>query len=358
MSHIDELCVLAEYELREGRAALEEAQTALRLLTEKMGVIEVVEEEDLTDLLPSVIEPAPASSRRERRAGALVPRSGARGRWWVPRHVDPSAALARAIAANRKLSPVDMVVAYRADGTVFERKRPVPRRPFCSVTYAPVTQTCPDTCTFKNHGCMAQSGYTGRAVRRIEDEAKGLSVLDIALAEAREIDRVWPLGIPAWGGRDGNSAVDMRLHVSGDVTEPEPLAVLVAAIVRWLARGGGSPWTFTHAWMQLLRGDWGPISVLASVETMEQAAAARARGYTPALTLQTFPSEKVFRLEGSDTRWLPCPGETRGTTCVQCRACLDRTEWMFENNMGIAFAVHGPQTSDARNRLPVLRRSA
>lgn len=313
MSHVDELCVLAEYELREGRAALEEARAAVRLLTEKMGV-----------------------------------------------HADgttPTAALARAIAANRKLSPVDMVVAYRADGAVFERKRPVPRRPFCSVTYAPVTQTCPDTCTFKNHGCMAQSGYTGRAVRRIEDEAEGMSPFEIAVHEAREIDRIWPSGVPRWGGRDGFSPVDMRLHVSGDVTELEALRVIVAAVLRWMERGGGDPWTFTHAWMHLLRGDWGPISVLASVETMEQAAAARARQYTPALTLQSFPSTKAFKLRGSDTKWIPCPGETQRKTCVECRLCTSREEWLFKNNMGIAFAVHGPQTSDARKRLPVLRRS-
>lgn len=125
-----------------------------------------------------------------------------------------------------------------------------------------------------------------------------------------------------------------------------------------MERGGGSPWTFTHAWMHLLRGDWGPISVLASVETMEGARAARARQYTPALTMQRFPSTSAFRLKGSDTLWIPCPGETRGATCVTCRLCLDREDWMYKTNRGIAFAVHGPQTSDARKRLPVLRRAS
>lgn len=121
-------------------------------------------------------------------------------------------ALARAIAANRKLAPVDMV------DVGLPRKRPVPRRPFCSATYAPVQQTCPSSCVFRGHGCMAQSGYTGRAVRRLEINAHGLSPLRIAKAEARQIDRLHPHGVPRWGGRSGHHRMDLRLHVSGDVT--------------------------------------------------------------------------------------------------------------------------------------------
>lgn len=271
-------------------------------------------------------------------------------------------ALAIPVAANRKLAPVEMQVAFRADGRQFERKRPVPQRPHCSSTYLPVKQTCPETCPFQGNGCMAEAGYTGRAVKRLEQLAeiavRGLSRLDaatrLANAEARAIDSLFARGVPKHGGRDGNGPVDMRLHVSGDVTTAAGLRYLRLAIERWKRRGGGTAWTFTHAWRRLHRALWGPISVLASVETPAEAEEAWRRGYAPAMTVREFPAPRAFRVEGSSITWIPCPAELRKATCVQCRLCLDRAGWLHENRKGIAFAVHGPESVAAKLRLPVL----
>ena len=264
-----------------------------------------------------------------------------------------SPALVIPIAANRKLAPVEMQVAYRADGTPFAQKRPVPLRPHVSSTYLPVKQTCPP-CPFKGNGCMAESGYTGRAVKRLEAAARGFDATQLVKAEARQIDRLCARGVPQDGGRDGKGPRDMRLHVSGDVTTLVGLRALARAVERWQRRGGGRAWTFTHAWERLPRMEWGVISVLASVETPEGAERAWSLGYTPAITVREFPSPRAFRVDGSSITWVPCPAETGKATCVQCRLCLDRAGWLHMNRKGIAFAVHGPQDGAAKKRLPVL----
>lgn len=222
-------------------------------------------------------------------------------------------------SSNRKLAPVDLV------DVGMDRKRPVPRAPFCSATYVPIAQTCPESCTFKKGGCFASSGYSGRPVRRMEANAEGLTPWDIARAEAAGIDKLDRGGVVPDGGRDGKRARDMRLHVSGDVTDPLSLDVLADAVGRWQRRGGGSAWTFTHAWRALPRARWRSISVLASVETAAQVEEARRADYTPALTIREFPAgAKPFQVAGAETTFIPCPAETKGTTCVECRLCLAR----------------------------------
>lgn len=257
--------------------------------------------------------------------------------------------LVRETSENRKLAPVVM------DDVGMARKRPRAVGPFCSSTFVPVANTCPP-CPFKGNGCMAESGYTGRPNRRIEANARGLTSVEVTRREAEALDRrLFPAGVPRDGGRDGKSPRDLRLHVSGDVTTRVGLDLLVAAVWRWKARGGGACWTFTHAWRDLPGERWGSISILASLEDPKDSELARARGYTPAITVRSFPAPRSFRLAGSSTTWIPCPAELGKTTCVECRLCLDRTEWMRETDRGIAFAVHGQSAERARRRLPVVR---
>lgn len=264
------------------------------------------------------------------------------------RFVNEAPALVIARAANRKLAPVDLLDVGPG------RKRPVARAPFCSATYMPIAQTCPSSCTFKGRGCFASSGYSGRAVRKLEALAKGKTELELAHAEAQAIDKLDRKGVVPDGGRDGKSRRDMRLHVSGDVTEATGLDAIAAAVARWQARGGGAAWTFTHAWRALPRERWRTISVLASVETAAQVEEVRSRTYVPALTIREFPKgEKPFQIPGSDTTFIPCPAETRGTTCVTCRLCLTQEPFLFEKNKGIAFAAHGMQVTQAKKRLPM-----
>lgn len=257
-----------------------------------------------------------------------------------------SPVLVRPTSENRKLSPVDLVDVGG------DRPRPAARAPYCSSTYVPIAQTCPSSCPFKGHGCMAESGYSGRPVRRLEANARGLSSREISRHEAAAIDRLFVGGVPRDGGRDGRGARDLRLHVSGDVTTVGGLRDLVAAVERWKSRGGGSCWTFTHAWRSLDGASWGPIAVLASIEEPAHAELARARGYAPAITVRSFPSSRAFDAGG--TTWIPCPAETSDRTCVECRLCLDHVDRLRESGRGIAFAVHGPGVEAARRRLPVI----
>lgn len=261
--------------------------------------------------------------------------------------------LVRETSENRKLAPVVM------DDVGMARRRPRAVGPFCSSTFVPVANTCPP-CPFKGNGCMAESGYTGRPNRRIEANARGLSSEEVSVAEARAIDReLFPGGVPRDGGRDGRSPRDLRLHVSGDVTTLVGLDAIADAVRRWKARGGGAGWTFTHDWRHLPGERFGDISVGASLEDPEDAELARARGYFPAITVQRFPAPRAFRLAAAPrTLWLPCPAELGRTTCVECRLCLDRGDWLRETDRGIAFAVHGQSAERARRRLRVLPSTA
>jgi hypothetical protein len=95
--------------------------------------------------------------------------------------------------------------------------------------------------------------------------------------------------------------------------------------------------------------------VLASIERPEQIAEATSQGYAPALVVPEFPNGKrAFMVEG--TRFIPCPAETTGTNCVNCRLCLDVD--LFRMNAGIAFKAHGPDVAQARAALVQIGRRA
>ena len=255
-------------------------------------------------------------------------------------------------SSNRKLSPVRKVVddsttfGYRLDNSA----------PFVAATHLPMKQTCPRSCPFLDNGCMAESGFTRVAISRLETAAEGLDELDIIRAEAEAIDDFCSAKRSQFrtgGGRDGKQGRDIRLHVSGDCGSDAGAELLAAAARRYTARGGGRVWTFSHNWRSVRRTSWGPVSVLASVESAGDGHRAARRGYVPALVVDRFEGATAFERGG--TTWIPCPAETRGTTCVECRLCLDRTEWMRETSRGIAFAVHGQDAAAAARRLPVVR---
>lgn len=257
----------------------------------------------------------------------------------------------RGAAAIRKFGPVDMV---KNDSP---RLRPVPRPPFTAATYGPIEQSCPDTCAFKAPGengvrpCFADAGFTKRTIKKLEEQASEMTVDQIAEAEAAAIDRTFRHGVPQDGARGGR---DLRLHVSGDVTTAYGAQVLAAAAGRWIDRGGGSVWTYTHAWRTVPRSAWGRISVLASVERPWDAMRAQARGYAPALVVRAHDrGERTWSPENyPEIKILPCPYETRGVTCSSCRLCLDRD--LRGLGLTIGFSMHGIAAAEGRRRLPVI----
>ena len=214
-------------------------------------------------------------------------------------------------------------------------------------TYASIKKTCPDTCSLKNTGCYAQMSYTGIVTRRNDKRAKGESPLDVARSEAKAIDMAYGGGAIPFGRA-------LRLHVAGDSRTVKGTRVLNKAIGRWKTRGGGSCWSYTHAWRHVPRKEWSNVSILASVEDPKDIAAARAQGYAPAIVVGTFPTDKAFTVPGSDTTFIPCVNQTRGVGCSDCQLCF-KADWLYETNRGIAFQAHGVYKDQMKRRLNVIQ---
>ncbi len=91
------------------------------------------------------------------------------------------------------------------------------------------------------------------------------------------------------------------------------------------------------------------ITVLASAEKPSEIEQAREKGYATALVVEEFLSEKAFKIGGSKAMVVPCPAETRRTTCADCRLCLDRD--LLDMNVAIAFKLHGQHEAAGRRAL-------
>ena len=200
-----------------------------------------------------------------------------------------------------------------------------------ATTYA-AQQSCPTDCVFFNGGgCYAENGRIAASTTiplNAAAELAGASALDVARAEAAAIDamKVVP-------GRP------MRLHTVGDCASDEAARTVSAAAERYMERGGGPVWTYTHAWRVVERASWGRVSVLASCEDVDQFDYARERGYAPSIVVDEFPGRRKFLLDGEYI--IPCPAQTTdGVNCSSCRLCFD-DDRLFELNAAVGFAVHG-----------------
>ncbi len=212
-----------------------------------------------------------------------------------------------------------------------------------------IEATCPTSCIYKGGGCFVETGFTQHAMRALNESAKSMSALDVTTIEAAALDVYSQNGVPQDGALGGR---DLRLHVGGEVGGGETGARLLgAAAGRWRERGGGAVWTYTHRWRDIARAAFGSISVLASVEHLDDLGLALERGYAPSVTVPSFESRKAFKLGG--VKVIPCPAETRKTTCVECRLCLDRD--LVKMRAGIGFALHGAGAKMARTRLKVVQ---
>jgi hypothetical protein len=213
-------------------------------------------------------------------------------------------------------------------------------------------QSCPESCAFrKDGGCYAEYDNNRQVWDRISLTSQHLTPLDLAQREAEVVD-----AMPA--------DRDLRLHIAGDSTTSEGTRLLAAAAGRYIARGsvllsalalkGRQPshqrrkngprrppfvWAYTHAWREVKRADWGPISILASCETSADVALARERGYAAAVVVPEFRSPKTY-VDVTGMRIIPCPAQTAKRTCTTCRLCFDDTR-LRENGLVIGFAVHG-----------------
>lgn len=214
-------------------------------------------------------------------------------------------------------------------------------------TYVSIKASCPKSCPLMGEGCYAQLSYVGMTSHRLDEEAAGFTPLQAARGEAKAIDNAYKGGqVPV--GRA------MRLHVAGDSRTLAGTRMINNAVKRWKQRGGGDCWSYTHAWRNVSRKEWNNVSMLASVSDTTEAAAAHQQGYAPAIVVPEHPSDKAFKLEGSDTKWIPCPAQTREVGCSDCKLCFN-ADRLFEGGFGIAFAVHGVKKDSLKRHLTVVK---
>lgn len=214
-------------------------------------------------------------------------------------------------------------------------------------TYASIRTSCPKSCPLMGDGCYAELGYTGITSHRLDKDADGQSALDTARAEAKAIDS-------SYNGGEVPKGRDLRVHVAGDSRTLAGTRMIDNAVGRWVKRGGGKAWSYTHAWAHVPREEWKHVAVLASISSTSEVKTARKQGYAPAIVVAQHPSDKAYTLEGSDTKFIPCPNQTRSVGCTDCRLCFDANR-LYEGNFGIAFAVHGVMKDKMKRHLTVLK---
>jgi ribulose bisphosphate carboxylase small subunit len=121
-----------------------------------------------------------------------------------------------------------------------------------------------------------------------------------------------------------------------------------------MARGGGPAFTYTHATRTVERAAWGRVSVLGSIDRMDQVEQVLDQGYAPARYVSSFPNGKSSWKE-QGIRWIPCPSQTHDNiTCQDCRLCFD-ADALRKRAAGIAFAAHGNKAKAIKRRLEVVQ---
>lgn len=216
-----------------------------------------------------------------------------------------------------------------------------------AATYAPIEGTCDPSCPFysadgePSAGCYAREGKVSMVERRIASGLAGLSADTIAAIEAaaiRDAAELVPAGRP------------LRVHVSGDCRTEKAARMISEACEVW----PGDVWTYSHVWRTIPRSAWGRVSVLASVESVNDARRAMDRGYAAAIVVDEHPADgKAYRV--ADMKIVPCPAQTRDdVTCESCGLCLDADK-LLALRLVVGFAAHGSGAKKAKRHLTVVR---
>jgi len=199
-----------------------------------------------------------------------------------------------------------------------------------SATYAS-QDTCPVSCPLRGAGCYAETSFVGMITRRL-NRAPTDDVASIARDEASAIDTL-------------SGTRPMRLHVVGDCPTEESASIVSAAADAYRAKANQPVWAYTHAWRDVGRHHWGGVSVLASCERVDDAWQAMSRGYAAAVVVAKHESDRASMVDG--LKVIPCPSQTRGQTCDQCRLCFD-ADALQARRAVIAFEAHGSGASKTR----------
>ena len=225
----------------------------------------------------------------------------------------------------------------------------------CDGTYASIRNTCPDTCVLKkSKECYATQNYVALIVKRLDRRARQDNIVQMARNEAKCIDE-------SYRGGKVPSGRDLRVHISGDARSRTAAKIISRAVGRWLDRQEGekgSAWAYTHCFASVPRESWGRVSVLASIESIDQVAEATKQGYACALIVPEHASSKAYKLPNCEITWIPCPAQEKPggkeIACVDCRLCM-KSDWLRDSGRGISFSAHGSKKSDLKKHLTVIR---
>jgi len=205
-------------------------------------------------------------------------------------------------------------------------------------------QSC-GACPLKDRGCYAQQGPLGWMVARMDRHVveNGLDEIAIANAEASAIDGL-------------STRTALRLHQAGDCKTNEAARIVSEAADRHAAWTGFPSWSYTHQWRGVDRESWNGVSILASCDTLDQIPDAQARGYATAVVVESFPSQKAWKLDNGQTI-VPCPEMTgRAMSCADCKLCWNDKR-LLASRTTIAFEVHGSQSKKAALALKMVTQS-
>lgn len=158
--------------------------------------------------------------------------------------------------------------------------------------------TCPTTCPFYQNGCYADYGHQRYTYGHQRYTTNRLN---------RQTDPIEA------------SRQDAARHYRAKSSQPV--------------------WGYTHRWREIPARTFDGLAILASGETPEQAQQTYLQGYAPALVVERHPQdERAYEQNG--LRMVPCPEQTRGRTCNECRLCWD-TERLRAQRIVVLFALHG-----------------
>lgn len=204
--------------------------------------------------------------------------------------------------------------------------------------------TCPNHCPWKKKGCSARAN--SHKQHALEAAAHGWTADQIMREEDRLIRETLPPGMEEYPG-----LWDFRGHEAGDFINAEH-ARLLAGTTEWmLGLGVRAVWFYTRRWMEIAREDFGEIQILASVVNANEMNEAHALGFRPAILRPFFPGRRLFKVNGSDLRLLPCPAEVGTATCSTCRRCFDPE---LPDDIAISFAPHGRDRGYVRGALDLM----
>jgi hypothetical protein len=191
-----------------------------------------------------------------------------------------------------------------------------------SATY--VSQASCGDCIWKNNGCYAELGMTGIHTRKV-NSSEIVNPEELAQAEAEAISKLT-------GDRH------LRLHVVGDCSTNEAAKIVSKASRNFSKKNNKKVYSYTHSWREVKRSSWNGVSILASCETSKDVKKAQKLGYATAIVVSEFPSEKLYSENGINI--LPCPNQTKGITCVDCKLCMN-DEHLKNTKITIGFKTHG-----------------